>query len=102
MTILKGQNNVGEWFFFFNKNINIIKRSFFSILGEMSSLNIDLYKEQSDTGKFIKNENVTYSRIISENNFIFKSKKYNPKLFMTQQAVKLIIALSFTRKIIPE
>lgn len=53
----------------------------------MASSNIDLYKEQSDTGKFIKNENVTYSPIISENNFIFKSKKFNPKLFMTQQAV---------------
>lgn len=53
----------------------------------MASSNIDLYKEQSDTGKFIKNENVTYSPMISENNFIFKSKKFNPKLFMTQQAV---------------
>lgn len=64
----------------------------------MASSNINLYKEQSGTGKFIKNENVTYSPIISENIFIFKSKKFNPKKFITQQAVKLIIALSFTRK----
>lgn len=68
----------------------------------MASSNVDLYKEQSDSGKFIKNENVTYSPIISENNFIFKSKKFNPNLFMTQQAVKLIVALSFTRKKIPK
>lgn len=86
MTILKVQNYVGECFFFFYKNINITKLSF-SILVEIASSNIDLYKEQSDTGKLIKNENVTYSLIISENNFIFKSKKFNPKLFMTQQAV---------------
>lgn len=84
MIILKGQNNVGECFFFLYKNFNVTKRSFYiSILVEMASSHIDLYKEHIDTGKFIKNENVTYNPIINDNNFIFKSKKFNPKLVMT-------------------
>lgn len=48
----------------------------------MASSHIDLYKEHVDTGKFIKNENVTYNPIINDNNCIFKSK-FNPKLVMT-------------------
>lgn len=71
MTIPKGQNNVGNVFFFLNKNVNVTKHSFYiSILVVMVSSHIDLYKEHADTGKFIKNQYVTYSPIISDNNFI--------------------------------
>lgn len=71
VTIPKGKNNEGYCFFFLYKNLNETKHSFYiSILVVMVSSHIDLYKEHTDTGKFIKNQYVTYSPIISDNNFI--------------------------------
>lgn len=64
----------------------------------MASSHIDLYKEHADTGKFIKNKNVTYSPIISDNNFILNKRDLIKHYSWCQQAVKLIIALSFKGK----
>lgn len=75
MKIPKGQNNVGEYFFFLYKNLNVTKHSFYiSILVVMVSSHIDLYEGHADTGKFIKNQNVTNSPIISDNNFILNQR----------------------------
>lgn len=55
----------------------------------MVSSHIDLYKEHADTGKFIKNQNVTYSPIISDNNFILNERDLIKDYSWCQQADKI-------------
>lgn len=55
----------------------------------MASSHIDLYKEHADTGKFIKNQNVTYSPIISDNNFILNKRDLIKNYWWCQQADKI-------------
>lgn len=65
-----------------------------SILVEMTSSNIDFYKEQFDTGKLIKKENVTFCPIKNEKSFLFKIKEIYLKFCCN---VKKLV-LSSTRK----